>query len=92
VPQEIKNERLRAVEILQEQIGTEINARLLGTTLEVLVEGRSKGKWHGRTRTDKLVFFPDKNDRLAQLVNINITKTSPWSLQGKIETKAPQGG
>ncbi|MDD4859949.1 MAG: MiaB/RimO family radical SAM methylthiotransferase [Dehalococcoidales bacterium] len=92
VPQEIKDERLRTVEKLQEQIGTEINARLLGTTVEVLVEGRSKGKWYGRTRTDKLVFFPDKNERLAQLVNISITKTGPWSLQGKIETKAPQGG
>ena len=29
----------------------------MGQTLETLVEGRKRGKWQGRTRTDKLVFF-----------------------------------
>ena len=35
----------------------DINTQLLGTTVEVLIEGRRKGRWWGRTRTDKLVFF-----------------------------------
>jgi tRNA-2-methylthio-N6-dimethylallyladenosine synthase len=50
--------------------------------MEVLVEGKKKGKWYGRTRTDKLVFFEDEGDWLGQLVNIEINKTSPWALQG----------
>jgi tRNA-2-methylthio-N6-dimethylallyladenosine synthase len=54
----------------------------LGHTLEVLVEGKKKGKWYGRTRTDKLVFFEDESDWLGQLVNIEVKKTSPWALQG----------
>ncbi|MFC2070975.1 TRAM domain-containing protein [Chloroflexota bacterium] len=57
----------------------------MGKIVEVLVEGKKKGKWQGRTRSDKLVFFSDKNDRLGQLVETTIDKTSPWSLQGEIE-------
>jgi tRNA-2-methylthio-N6-dimethylallyladenosine synthase len=50
--------------------------------MEVLVEGKKKGKWYGRTRTDKLVFFEKDADCLGQLVNIEVNKTSPWALQG----------
>ena len=77
-----KRRRLQEVEELQEKIASEINAQLLGHTLEVLVEGKKKGKWYGRTSTDKLVFFEKGADCLGQLVNIEITKTSPWALQG----------
>ncbi|MBI4337742.1 MAG: tRNA (N6-isopentenyl adenosine(37)-C2)-methylthiotransferase MiaB [Chloroflexi bacterium] len=83
VPWEEKRRRVKAVEELQERIATEINASLLGTAQEVLVDGREKGKWKGRTRTDKLVFFEDGgHDYLGQLVQVRIMKTSPWSLQG----------
>ena len=84
VPPEEKKSRLSAIEKLQEKIATEINAKLLGKTGEVLVDGRNKGKWQGRTRSDKLVFFSDKNDYFGKLVNVMVEKTSPWSLQGKI--------
>jgi tRNA-2-methylthio-N6-dimethylallyladenosine synthase len=84
VPPEEKKSRLTAIEKLQEKIATGINAKLLGKTVEVLVDGRNKGKWQGRTRSAKLVFFSDKNDYFGKLVNITIEKTSPWSLQGKI--------
>ena len=57
IPLPEKQARLSRVEQLQEKIAAEINARLLGKTVEILVEGKSKGKWYGRTRTDKLVFF-----------------------------------
>jgi tRNA-2-methylthio-N6-dimethylallyladenosine synthase len=84
VPPDVKKARLEQTEKLQQEIQTQINARLLNQTVEVLVEGRQKGKWYGRTRTDKLVFFTSRSDHLGELVNIVIDKTSPWSLQGKI--------
>ncbi len=84
VPMAEKQERLNKIEQLQERIATEINRQLLGKTVEVLVEGKKKGKWQGRTRTGKLVFFSDSNDCLGQLVNVGIKKTSPWSLQGEL--------
>ena len=77
-----KRRRLQEVEEVQGEIASEINARLLGHNMEVLAEGKKKGKWYGRTRTDKLVFFEDEGDWLGQLVNIEINKTSPWALQG----------
>jgi len=80
-----KKERLDIIEKLQEEIATEINTRLRGETVEILVEGRKRGKWYGRTRTDKLVFFSNDGDCAGQLIRVRIDKTSPWSLQGKIE-------
>jgi len=85
IPPAEKRERLCRIEQLQENVATEINARLLGKTVEVLVEGRKKGKWQSRTRNGKLVFFSDNNNCLGQLMKIMIEKTSPWSLQGKVE-------
>ncbi len=75
----IRRERMDA---LQERVLKETNAALVGQRVEVLVEGRNKGKWQGRTRTNKLVFFEDDDDRLGQLVDVEIAHASPWSLQG----------
>jgi tRNA-2-methylthio-N6-dimethylallyladenosine synthase len=85
VPPKEKKRRLNEVERLQEAVAAEINSRLLGKTVEVLVEGRKKGKWYGRTRSDKLVFFTNSNNCRGQLMNIRVEKTGPWSLQGRIE-------
>jgi len=86
IPPTEKKERLNKIEQLQQSIAAEINRQLLGKTVEVLVEGKKKDKWYGRTRTGKLVFFTDTNDCLGQLVKVRIEHTSPWSLQAKINT------
>jgi tRNA-2-methylthio-N6-dimethylallyladenosine synthase len=86
VPLSVKRERLRRVEKLQEEIAAEINAQLLGKTAEVLVEGKKKGQWWGRSRSGKLVFFDSSCNCLGRLVKIDIEKTSPWALQGSINT------
>ena len=86
VPADEKKKRLHIVEQLQEKIATGINAKLLGKVVEVLVEGSKKGKWHGRTRSGKLVFFGGSDDLLGQLVEVRIEKTTPWSLQGEVES------
>jgi tRNA-2-methylthio-N6-dimethylallyladenosine synthase len=82
VSAEDKKRRLATLETLQENIVTEINARLRGKTVEILVEGKQRGKWYGRTGTDKLVFFHDDANYMGKLVNLRIDQTSPWSLQG----------
>jgi tRNA-2-methylthio-N6-dimethylallyladenosine synthase len=86
IPPKEKKGRLDKIERLQEGIATEINARLRGKTVEVLVEGRKKKKWYGRSKSGKLVFFSDDNDCLGKLINIRIEKTSPWSLQGRVKS------
>ena len=49
IPLAEKRSRLGKVEQLEESIATEINARLSGKTVEILVESKNKGKWHKRT-------------------------------------------
>ena len=77
-----KAARLKALETLQEEVLTEINSRLDGETMRVLVEGRKRGKWYGRNRNDKLVFFEDERDRKGDMVDVVVGKAGPWSLQG----------
>jgi tRNA-2-methylthio-N6-dimethylallyladenosine synthase len=86
IPPAVKKERLNTIEQLQGKIAAEINEHLLGKTVEILVESRVKGKWQGRTRTGKLVFFSDNREYTGKLVKIHIEKTSPWSLQGTVNT------
>ncbi len=81
VPSEEKQARLKRLEELQERIATQINAGLRGQTTEILVEGRKRGRWFGRNRNDKLVFFDDDADQKGRVVSVKIDRTSPWSLQ-----------
>ena len=99
VPAEVKNRRMKELDTLQESILRETNSVLEGQTLEVLVEGRKRGKWQGRTRTDKLVFFTEDGedgcatDLVGQLVDVGIDNSSPWALQGTVASvsKLPVG-
>jgi tRNA-2-methylthio-N6-dimethylallyladenosine synthase len=94
ITSEEKDRRLKVIEELQENILTDINKLLHGQTVEVLVEGKTRGKWRGRTRSDKLVFFPDNigtpGDCLGRQVDIVIDKTGPWSLQGSQNNESAQ--
>jgi tRNA-2-methylthio-N6-dimethylallyladenosine synthase len=82
VPAEVKKGRLEEIEQLQAKIVGEINSKMMDQIVEILVEKKEKGKWSGRTRGDKLVFFTDKGDCHSKLVNLRIIHTSPWSLTG----------
>lgn len=86
VPPGVKLERKNIVESLQERIATEVNAPLLGNRVEVLVERKVRGRWEGRTRTNKLVHFEESGeaDRVGNLVEVDIARTSPWSLTGTV--------
>jgi tRNA-2-methylthio-N6-dimethylallyladenosine synthase len=86
VPEEEKMRRFRLLEELQERIAAEKNAGMLGKSLQVLVEGKHKLRWYGRTRANRLVFFDDPSrDWSAQLAEVEITHTAAWSLQGNIK-------
>jgi tRNA-2-methylthio-N6-dimethylallyladenosine synthase len=84
IPVEVKKERLHKIEELQAAIASEINSQLQGQQVEVLAEGTKKGKWFGRTRSNKLVFFEDGGDWRGRLATVQIEKTSPWSLTGEV--------
>ncbi|HIP97156.1 MAG TPA: tRNA (N6-isopentenyl adenosine(37)-C2)-methylthiotransferase MiaB [Anaerolineae bacterium] len=88
VPPAEKERRRQAVDDLQKRIAGEINARFLGQTVEVLVEDLHRGKWRGRTRTNKLVFFADDADWRGKLALVEITWAGPWSMLGRVRGEA----
>jgi tRNA-2-methylthio-N6-dimethylallyladenosine synthase len=89
---EEKERRRKALDDLQAEILTDLNARFLHETVEVLVEGwhKRKRRWFGRTPTDRLVFIEadGTEDRIGQLVQVKVNWTGPWSLIG---TADPSG-
>jgi tRNA-2-methylthio-N6-dimethylallyladenosine synthase len=85
VPEAEKQARRVALEQLHERMATVSNAALLGETVEVLVEGESRGKWRGRSPGNRLVFFAHPDDWVGCLARVHITQTSPWALQGTVQ-------
>lgn len=88
VTDEVKKERLQRLMDLQAEKSLKQNQKLLGATLEVLVEGESKSnpeRWQGRTRTNKIVLFPrGEEDLTGKLVTIHIDKVQSWNLYGEV--------
>ena len=91
VPEADKERRRLLVDDQQAVIQAEINAKRLGTIQPVLVEEKQGNKWRGRTPTNKIVFFDDESrDRRGEVVDVEITWTGPWSMQGRLPaTTAP---
>jgi tRNA-2-methylthio-N6-dimethylallyladenosine synthase len=81
VPPELKKARLHAVEELEGEISAAINAGYEGRDEDVLVEGKRDGRWHGRTRSNKLVHFAGEA-RVGDIVGVRIERATAWSLQG----------
>ncbi len=84
VPEAEKDRRHRLIDELQEKILIRRNARWLEQEVEVLVESRQKGKWRGRTPHNRLVFFEDARNLMGALVDLRVTQTSAWSMQGDL--------
>jgi tRNA-2-methylthio-N6-dimethylallyladenosine synthase len=84
VEEERKWDRFRSLEALQEAVVGEINADYLGEKVPVLVENKVRGRWRGRTPTNKLVFIESESDLRGRIVEPTITWTGPWSMQGRL--------
>jgi tRNA-2-methylthio-N6-dimethylallyladenosine synthase len=84
IPAEEKMRRFRLLEDLQAQITGEINSHYLGETIPVLFEELIKGRWKGRTETNKLVFVETKENLLGQVRQVAVTWTGPWSMQARL--------
>ena len=85
VPEEIKIRRLNEMIELQNQLSAESNAKDVGKTFEVLVEGvskRSKKQLFGRTEQNKVVVFDRGSHRIGDFVKVKITESSSATLKG----------
>src|SRR5262249_55582048 len=75
VPEDLKYERLRFLNSVVTDVSHRRNKRHLGSTVEVLVEGRSERnpeRLTGRTRTNKVVNFEGADHLIGELVDVEV--------------------
>ncbi|MCJ8331948.1 MAG: tRNA (N6-isopentenyl adenosine(37)-C2)-methylthiotransferase MiaB [Lentisphaeria bacterium] len=82
-----KERRRLMIDELFKEILTETNKKYQDQTLEILIEAKKKDRWQGRTGDNRLVFIEDERDLLGQLLDVKITATRPFSLQGELVDK-----
>ncbi|HVP22207.1 MAG TPA: tRNA (N6-isopentenyl adenosine(37)-C2)-methylthiotransferase MiaB [Anaerolineaceae bacterium] len=84
VPDEDKWRRFRLLEDLQEKIAARVHAGYQGRSVPILFEEKIKGRWKGRTPTNKLVFAESSENLRGQVRQVKIDWTGPWSMIGTI--------
>lgn len=84
VPSEEKWRRFRLLEELQTRIVSEIHQSYVGKDTEVLFEDQVKGRWRGRTPTNKLVFVESPDFLRGKLHLVHIQRAGAWSMNGEV--------
>ncbi len=82
-----KRRRLIELQALQDRHTQERNDKLVGKTVEVLVEGTSRNTSRdvmGRTRTNKIVNFAGGRDLVGNTVRVRIVEAFLHSLRGEM--------
>lgn len=86
VSEEVKVRRLNEIIALQNKLSAESNARCIGQTFEVLVEGtskRSREQLVGRTEQNRVVVFNRGTHHIGDFVQVKITEASSATLKGE---------
>jgi tRNA-2-methylthio-N6-dimethylallyladenosine synthase len=86
IPEEEKSRRLAILMEKQREIQRARNERLVGETVEVLVEGKSKreNQWSGHTSSNKVMNFTSPEQKLlGHYVQVRVRGASPNSLVGE---------
>jgi tRNA-2-methylthio-N6-dimethylallyladenosine synthase len=90
IPEDVKIRRLNEIIELQNQLSAESNAKDVGKTFEVLVEGvskRSREQLFGRTEQNKVVVFDRGTHHIGDFVKVRITESSSATLKGEEVTE-----
>jgi len=85
VPEAAKEQRNQDLLQVVDASAHRANERLVGRDVEILCEGtspRNAARLMGRTRTNKIVVFEDKQDRAGQIMKINVQQANGFSLYG----------
>ncbi|HEX6593566.1 MAG TPA: tRNA (N6-isopentenyl adenosine(37)-C2)-methylthiotransferase MiaB [Bacillota bacterium] len=85
IPMEVKKERLWRLNDLVNKQSAEAMKKYQGKIVKVLVEGESKNNpdvLAGYTEKSKLVNFKGPKSAIGEIVDVKITETKTWSLDG----------
>lgn len=86
IPEEEKSRRLAILLDRQREIQRANNLRLVGSSVEVLVEGKSKreDQWSGHTSSNRVVNFTSpRHNLLGHYVQVRLVAASPNSFAGE---------
>lgn len=97
IPREIKAARNHRLLATQDRVAKEDNLKLVGSVVEVLVEGPSKKgqesdsesqvvQMIGRTHCDRIVVFDGKRRQAGQFLKIKVDDASSHTLVGRVQT------
>ena len=92
LPEDTKVKRLREINNLVENIAKERNERYRNSTQEILIENinpKDSFQLMGRTRTNRLTFFPRSSENAdlhqpGKLIKVRISDVRPFSLTGDL--------
>ena len=87
IPEEIQKERFERLVDLQNTISKKFNEELVGKTVKVLVDGKSKNDesvYMSRTENNRIVHFTADKDYTGQFINVKITRGDTFALYGEI--------
>ncbi len=83
VPEEVKIRRLNEIIALQGELSAQSNAKDVGKTFEVLIEGvskRSTEQFCGRTQQNKMAVFPRGSHHVGDLAQVRVLSTTAATL------------
>ena len=86
ISEEEKSQRLRILQEKQREIQSEHNAKLVNTTFDVLVSGKSRREnhWSGHTSCHRVInFTSQERNLLGTYVRVQVTGAGPNSLAGE---------
>lgn len=89
VSEAVKTARLTRLIELQKEQAQAANQRLVGQTVEVLLDGpsrRSPARLKGKTRGLKTVLVEATPEWLGRTVHVNIERADAWTLHGKLRS------
>ncbi|MEM1088143.1 MAG: tRNA (N6-isopentenyl adenosine(37)-C2)-methylthiotransferase MiaB [Pseudomonadota bacterium] len=92
IPEDVKNERLQALQALLREQQAAFNASKIGETVPVLVtgKGRMPGQMHGRSPWLQAVHFDGDPNMAGQIVDVQIVGASLNSLTGQLPQMAKE--
>jgi tRNA-2-methylthio-N6-dimethylallyladenosine synthase len=86
VPEEEKTQRIVELQQMQRRIQLELHERLVGETVDVLVDATSRRRgWElsGRTSGNTVVNFPGRPEQVGQIVDVTVRRAGPNSVWGE---------
>jgi tRNA-2-methylthio-N6-dimethylallyladenosine synthase len=86
VPDEVKTRRIMALQALQREIQSRLNADMIGREVDVLVDAASRRRateLSGRTSTNVVVNLPGPPEWIGRTVPVRVERAGPHSVWGQ---------